>query len=100
MVNKILNISLVTKFLEKLDLYAYSIHKCLYIKGILMKTDTFIFQIKKETIKHMEILEKVSNIIKNRFNSELIYRKKYLKAEKENKHKRKLSMFICTNNID
>ena len=43
----------------------------------------------------MESLEKVNNIIKN--NSELIYNKKNLKAEK--KHRRKLSMFICTNNI-
>ena len=30
----------------------------------------------------MEILEKVNNIIKNKFNSELTYSKKYLKAEK------------------
>ena len=35
----------------------------------------------------MEILEKVSNIVKNKFNSELIYSKKYLKAEKKSKHK-------------
>ena len=34
----------------------------------------------------MEILEKVRNIIKNKFNSELIYSGKYLKSEK-NKHK-------------
>ena len=47
----------------------------------------------------MEILEKVRSIIKNKFNSELIYIKKYIKA-KENKHKRRLSMFICTSNID
>ena len=32
----------------------------------------------------MEVSEKVSNIIKNKFNSELIYSKKYLKAEKNN----------------
>ena len=31
----------------------------------------------------MEIIEKVRNIIKNKFNSQLIYSKKYLKAEKE-----------------
>ena len=31
----------------------------------------------------MEILEKVSNIIKNKFHSELIYSKKYLKAERK-----------------
>ena len=31
----------------------------------------------------MEILGKVSNIIKNKFNSELIYNKKYVTAEKK-----------------
>ena len=57
--------------------------------------------IKKENvfIKYMEILEKGMDIIKNKFNSELIYRKKYLKAGQK-KHKRKPSMFICTSNID
>ena len=56
------------------------------------------FLIKKEklVIKYMEILEKVSNIIKNKFNSEFIYSKKYLKAEE--KHKRRVLVFICTNN--
>ena len=47
----------------------------------------------------MEILEKVINVIKNKFNSELIYCQKYVKPEK-NKHQRRLSMFICTNNVD
>ena len=37
----------------------------------------------KVFIKYMEIIEKVRNIIKNKFNSQLIYSKKYLKAEKE-----------------
>ena len=32
----------------------------------------------------MEKLEKFRNIIKNKFNSELMYSKKYLKAEKIN----------------
>ena len=36
----------------------------------------------------MEILEKVRNIIKKNFCSKLIYSKKYLKAKKENKHKK------------
>ena len=45
--------------------------------------------IKEEKIflKYIEILEKVSNIIKREFNSELIYSKKYLKAKKETKKK-------------
>ena len=32
----------------------------------------------------INILEKVRNIMKNKFNSELMYSKKYLKAEKKN----------------
>ena len=39
-----------------------------------MKIDAFIFN------KYMKVLEQVSNIIKNKFNSELICSKKYLKA--------------------
>ena len=46
----------------------------------------------------MEILQKVINIIENKFNSELIYSKKTLKAKKK-KHKRRFSMLICTNDI-
>ena len=40
----------------------------------------------------MEVLEKVRNIVKSRFNSTFIYSKKYLKGEKKkkNKCKRKL----------
>ena len=46
-----------------------------------MKIDLFIFLIKeKKIIKYVEILEKVSNIIKNKFNSELIYNKKISKT--------------------
>ena len=68
-----------------------------------MKIDVFFF--KKIDVYilllYMKILEKVSNIIKNKFNSELINSKKYLKARtKKQKSKRRLSMFICTNNAD
>ena len=38
----------------------------------------------KGFVKYMKILEKVRNIIKNKFNRELIYSKNYLKAEKKN----------------
>ena len=58
----------------------------------------------------MEIFKKVSNIIKNKLIGELIYSKTHQKVEKKQqqknknkqtcKHKRRLSMFICTNNID
>ena len=47
--------------------------------------------------KYMTSLKKVSNIIK-KINSELIYNKKYLKAEKRFKTK-KLSMFLYASNI-
>ena len=48
------------------------------------------FLIKKENafIKYVEVLWKVRNIIKNKFNSELIYSKKYLKVEKNINSKR------------
>ena len=42
----------------------------------------------------MEILEKVSNIIKNKFNSELISRKKYIKAEKKKQQKETFSVYM------
>ena len=55
-----------------------------------MKIDVFIFN-KKESvfIKYIEILENIRNINNNKFNRELIYSKKYLKA------KEKLSNFQC-----
>ena len=59
----------------------------------------FLTKEEKVFIKYMEFLEKVCNIIKGNCNSELIYSKKYLKAEKTTKYKRRLSIFICTNNI-
>ena len=43
--------------------------------------------------KYIKIWEKVSNIIKKHFNSELIYNTKYLKAGKKFK-------FLYTSNID
>ena len=60
------------------------------------------FLVKKEKVffKYIAILDKVSNIIKNKFNRKLIYSKKYLKVEKKSKHKKSFLMFICTNNID
>ena len=65
-----------------------------------MKIDILFYNKRKKVfIKYTEILEKVSNIIKIKFNSELMYSKRYLKAEK-NEHKRRLPMVICNNNID
>ena len=66
----------------------------------------FFIQKEKVFVKYMKILEKVRNIIKSKFNRNLIYSEKYLKAKSKlinkqtNKHKRRLSMFICTINID
>ena len=58
----------------------------------------YVFLIKDETLfdKCNKIWEKVSNIIKKEFNSELVYNKRYLKAKKQDK--RKIS--LCTRNID
>ena len=48
----------------------------------------------------MNIQEKVSKEKLKKFNSKVIYHKKYLKAEKKIQHKGKLSMFLYTTNID
>ena len=59
----------------------------------------FLTKKEKVFIKYMEILEKVTNISKNKFNSKLIYITKHLKAGKT-KCKRRLPVFIYTNNTD
>ena len=56
-----------------------------------------LIQKEKKLIKYMEILEKVSYIIKNKFNNKLIYSKKYLIAEKNAQNE---TMFSCTSNIE
>ena len=62
------------------------------------KTKYMYFLIKDEIFfdKYNEIWDiiknEVYNIIKKKFNRELIYNKKYLKAEKKNQHKRRLSL--------
>ena len=60
------------------------------------------FFIRKEKVfdKYTVILEKVSKIIKNKFDSKFIHSKRYLDAEKNDKHKTRLSVFIYTSNID
>lgn len=68
-----------------------------------MKIDVFFLLLflyfvsvkEKKNVKYIEISEKVSNMLKKKFNSELTCNKRYLKADK-----RRLSMFICTNNVD
>ena len=44
----------------------------------------YVFLIKDETLfgRYKKTWEKVSNIIKKEFNSELVYNKRYLKAKK------------------
>ena len=60
--------SLVTKMLKKLDLYAYSVQKWLYIEEISIKLNVCIFFIKDENFfdKRVEILGKVSCIMKQK----------------------------------
>ena len=60
---------------------------------------SFLIKEEKTFIKYMGILQKLRDIIKNKFNSKLIYSKKYLKAEKK-PLKKSLSMFIYTSTID
>ena len=47
--------------------------------------------------KYNKMWEKVSNIIKKEFKSELVYNRKYLKT-KGNQHKRKISLCFCMSN--
>ena len=49
----------------------------------------YVFLIKDKTLfdKYNKIWEKVSNIIKKDFNSELVYNKRYLKAKKTRQKK-------------
>ena len=60
------------------------------------KTKFMYFLIKKEKgfDKYNEICEKVSNIIKNECNVELVYYKNYLKAEKVQHKRRLLEYFV------
>ena len=61
-------------------------HLCIFRPQMIIHKINFdenrriYISIKEENIfiKYMEILDKVSNIIKNKFNSELIYSNKYL----------------------
>ena len=55
------------------------------MKDILIRIERMYFMIKYEIFfdKYMTIWGKVSNTIKRKFNSELIYNKKYLKVEKD-----------------
>ena len=59
------------------------------------KTKCMNFMIKDENIfdKYMTNWEKVSNMIKKKFNSELIYNKKYLKAKKRISTKKSFQCF-------
>ena len=54
----------------------------------------FLIKEQKVFIKHMENLQKVSNIIKNKLNSEFMYIKKYLKAEKKQAKKEAFNIYI------
>ena len=54
----------------------------------------FLIKEEKVFIKCMEILEKFSIITKTEFNSDLIYSKKYLKAEKERTQKLDFNVYM------
>ena len=66
------------KDVKKLDLYSYFFPIWVHVEEILMKLN-MSFLIKNDELleKYVKIWEKVSNIIKNEFNSEPVY--KYLK---------------------
>ena len=60
----------------------------------MKRCTNFLMKEEKVFIKYMEILEKVSNIIKNKFDSELISSKKYIKAEKKKQQKESFSVYM------
>ena len=73
---------MVTNIIRKFDLYAYSFQKRVYIKDILIRLNVFILWQKVTFFyKYMTVLEEVNNIIE-KVNRELIYNKRYIKAEK------------------
>ena len=77
-----MNISLVTRFWKDLCTF----HSQITIFEINFdgyRRISFLIKKEKVLIKHIEILEKFKNSIKDKFNSEVIYSKKYLKAEKK-----------------
>ena len=86
---------MVARILKKLDRPQIIIYKRNFDEN---KHLYFLIKEGAVFIKYMEILEKIRNIIKNKFNTKLIYSKKYLKPEK-NKYKRRLSVFLYTSNI-
>ena len=79
MVNKALNISLITKVINKLELYAYFPEMGIY-KKYFDKTKCMSFMIEDQKFcdKYMKSCKKVSSIIKSKLNTELIYDKRYL----------------------
>ena len=54
----------------------------------------FIIEEEKVFDKYMEILEKVSNIVNGKFNSELIYNKNYIEVEKSFNMKESFQCFM------
>ena len=70
---------------EKIRRFCIFLPQMIIYKRSFDENRRIYFLIKKEKvfIKYMENLQKVRNIIKNKFNRKLIYSKRYLKAEKK-----------------
>ena len=90
-----LNISLVTR-IKKIRLLCIFFPEMSIYKRYFHKTKCMYFMIKYEKFfdKYMIIWEKLSNIIKNKFNSKLIYNKKYLKDKKKFNTKESFQCFF------
>ena len=78
LVNKILNISLIRKIIKKIKTLCIFHPQVITYKRNFDKNRRFYFLIKEQKVflKYMEILERVRNIIKHKFNIELMYSKK------------------------
>ena len=80
---KDLNILLVTKMLQKLNLHVFFSQKWLHIEKILMKLNMYPFLIKDNELleEYNENWKSVSNAIKKDFHSNPVYIKKYLRTK-------------------
>ena len=90
---------------KKLDIYVYCLRKLVHIKEILMKLNVKDVELLE---KYNKIWEKVSNSIKKGFDSEPIYKEKYLKTKVKsyegkintNFHHDKIPLYLSIGNID
>ena len=76
---KDLNILSATKMLIKLDLYVYFSQK--WVEETLMKLDIYLFNKRWWVIRKIQWNLELKNSLKKEFDSEPVYKEKYLKSK-------------------